>query len=186
MEGLKDSGSMREFGTGAHRDAAEGKGRMDLLPAGVVIGLLDKVGRLQPIYDSECINMALSYAFSALEAKSLGDLEKAAMYAVCACSDKEDVVEGYDSKNLETFSSSFAAGLVIVSKHYEAGAKKYGENNWQNGMPVSVCLDSGIRHACKAMAGIDDEPHFRAAAWNFLCALWFVKNKPDMNDVGLK
>lgn len=39
MSDLKDSGSTREFGTGAHRDAADGKGRCDLLP-------LDIVGKL--------------------------------------------------------------------------------------------------------------------------------------------
>lgn len=34
---LKDSGSRREFETGAVRDMAEGKGRMDLLPFGALI-----------------------------------------------------------------------------------------------------------------------------------------------------
>jgi hypothetical protein len=33
---LKDSGSRREFGTGSVRDVAEGKGRCDLLPLGVL------------------------------------------------------------------------------------------------------------------------------------------------------
>ena len=34
---LKDSGQRREFGTGAVRDMAEGKGRMDLLPWAAII-----------------------------------------------------------------------------------------------------------------------------------------------------
>ena len=28
--------------------------------------------------------------------------------------------------------------------------------------------------------GNDDEPHIRAAAWNFLCAIWTVENLPSM------
>lgn len=33
---LKDSGNRREFSSGAVRDIAEGKGRCDLLPLGVI------------------------------------------------------------------------------------------------------------------------------------------------------
>jgi hypothetical protein len=36
---LKDSGSRTEFGTGAVRDAQEGKGRMDLLPVRALINV---------------------------------------------------------------------------------------------------------------------------------------------------
>jgi len=36
MAELKDSGARRNFGTGAVRDVAEGKGRCDLLPLGVI------------------------------------------------------------------------------------------------------------------------------------------------------
>ena len=46
---LKDSGARREFGTGAVRDIADGKGRADLLPLDVVAAILDT-----PVLD--CIN----------------------------------------------------------------------------------------------------------------------------------
>lgn len=38
---IKDSGARRQFGTGAVRDIAEGKGRCDLLPLDVVGELID-------------------------------------------------------------------------------------------------------------------------------------------------
>ena len=41
MAELKDSGARRDFGTGAVRDVAEGKGRCDLLPLHQVAALLD-------------------------------------------------------------------------------------------------------------------------------------------------
>lgn len=37
---LKDSGNSREFNTGAVRDIAEGKGRCDLLPLGIIGNML--------------------------------------------------------------------------------------------------------------------------------------------------
>ena len=41
MSELKDSGNRREFSTGAVRDVADGKGRCDLLPLGVIANMLD-------------------------------------------------------------------------------------------------------------------------------------------------
>ena len=62
-------------------------------------------------------------------------------------------------------------------------AEKYGENNWQLGQPMHVLMDSGMRHNCKAIAGITDEPHVRATAWNYLCAIWMDEHLPDMRDL---
>lgn len=56
--------------------------------------------------------------------------------------------------------------LQRLAKHYENGAKKYGEGNWEKGMPLSRYLDSLIRHAYKLVMGMDDEDHAAAIAWN--------------------
>lgn len=72
--------------------------------------------------------------------------------------------------------------LLDVALHFEAGAKKYGENNWQKGIPVHSYMDSAIRHYLKCRAGITDEAHDRAFVWNILCAIWTVENKPELND----
>lgn len=58
-----------------------------------------------------------------------------------------------------------------VARHFEAGAKKYAERNWEKGIPLARFLDSGIRHAFAALQGDDDENHAAAAAWNLLCFL---------------
>ena len=39
--------------------------------------------------------------------------------------------------------------LLEVSVHFEEGARKYGENNWQKGIPCSAYIDSGVRHYLK-------------------------------------
>lgn len=93
---IKDSGNRREFGTGGHRDCAEGKGRMDLLP--------------------------------------------------------------------------FRA-LMELSKVFEYGAKKYDDNNWRKGLPLSCYVDSASRHLAKWMIGWRDEPHLAQAAWNIMCLI---------------
>jgi hypothetical protein len=63
------------------------------------------------------------------------------------------------------------AALLELSKHYEAGGKKFGDNNWMKGMPQSVFIDSGLRHLMQYAKGETDEDHLRAAAWNILNAL---------------
>ena len=35
-----------------------------------------------------------------------------------------------------------------LARHFEGGAKKYGDRNWEKGQPISRYLDSALRHAC--------------------------------------
>lgn len=93
---IKDSGTRREFSTGSRRDAAEGKGRFDLLPVWAMLRL---------------------------------------------------------------------------ARHFEAGSKKYGDRNWEKGQPLSIYMDSGLRHAMKHLRGDRDEDHLAAACWNFMCLM---------------
>lgn len=72
--------------------------------------------------------------------------------------------------------------ILEVSKHYEEGAKKYGEYNWQKGIPISRYIDSAVRHYLKHKARHTDEPHDRAFVWNILSAIWTMENKPEMDD----
>lgn len=64
--------------------------------------------------------------------------------------------------------------LLEVAKHFEEGAKKYGENNWQKGIPVHCYIDSAVRHYLKWFRGDNDEPHDRAFVWNLMCCIWEV------------
>ena len=69
-----------------------------------------------------------------------------------------------------------------VSKHFEEGAKKYGEYNWQKGIPTHCYIDSAVRHYLKYLRGDTDEPHDRAFVWNILCCIWTCIHKPALND----
>ena len=68
--------------------------------------------------------------------------------------------------------------ILEVAKHFEEGAKKYGESNWQKGIPVHCYIDSAIRHYLKWLRGDTDEPHDRAFCWNLMCCIWEVDYSP--------
>ena len=72
--------------------------------------------------------------------------------------------------------------VLEVSKHFEEGAQKYGEWNWQKGIPVKRYIDSAIRHYLKWCKGDVDEPHDRAFVWNIVCCIWTCGHKPELND----
>ena len=65
-----------------------------------------------------------------------------------------------------------------------AGALKYGENNWQKGIPTHCYVDSAVRHYLKFLRGDKDEPHDRAFIWNLLCCIWTCEHMPELNDYG--
>ena len=76
-----------------------------------------------------------------------------------------------------------ASAVLEVAKHFEDGAVKYGDRNWEKGIPVHCYIDSAVRHYLKFHRGDKDEPHDRAFMWNLLCAMWTHKNHPKLIDI---
>lgn len=152
---IKDSGNRTEFASGAVRDIQEGKGRCDLLP-------LDVVGLLLATHEQEHKVVDYIYGFT----KS-GDPSYliGALSHFCA-------LRGWDTPTM----------ILEVAIHFENGAKKYGERNWEKGIPVQRYVDSGIRHYLKWLRGDNDENHSAAFCWNMTCAAWTCKHKPELND----
>ena len=141
---IKDSGSRREFDTGAVRDIQEGKGRCDLLP-------LDEVGEL--MRDGILANISIYQQTS-----NVAYLHEA--------------VRLFSAKAFGTVPNA----MLELSKHFEEGAKKYGEWNWQKGLPENSYIDSAVRHYMKWLDGVKDEPHDRAFIWNLMCLAWTHNN----------
>lgn len=73
--------------------------------------------------------------------------------------------------------------ILRLSKHYEAGAKKYKRWNYRMGIPVSSFIDSACRHLAKYQCGYDDEDHLAAAAFNILGAMLMENDLPGMQDL---
>ena len=74
------------------------------------------------------------------------------------------------------------SSLLKLAKHYEKGAKKYSERNWEKGIPVHCFIDSGVRHYLKWTCGWTDEPHKDAFLWNIWGAIWTIRNHPELDD----
>lgn len=157
---IKDSGQRTEFETGAVRDIQEGKGRCDLLPLEVVAILYARE------FGEDTHSVKIFSELSLFTAS--GD------YRFLA----EAVAWFVENRKFRSWSDM----LLEVAKHFEEGAKKYGEHNWQKGIPVSRYLDSGVRHYLKWLRGDTDEPHDRAFCWNMMCAIWTCINKPELNE----
>lgn len=155
---IKDSGTRREFESGAVRDIQEGKGRCDLLPLDVVSKIYDT------FFDDETGIIFGNIA----EFQKTGNIE----FLVHSLDDFISL------SNFERVSNMF----LEVSKHFEEGCKKYGENNWQKGIPTHCYIDSAIRHFLKWLRDDNDEPHDRAFCWNIICCIWTCINKPELND----
>ena len=166
---ILDSGERREFETGAVRDIQEGKGRCDLLPLDAVSGL---IGNEQQEDDLKLVCV-----------KTI--LEKLALFQYTKDVNciKDAVYSFQFSEYPGNGCTTFASMILDVSKHFEEGAKKYGEHNWEKGIPTHCYLDSGVRHLMKWLRGDDDEPHGRAFVWNMICLIWTIENQPQMDDM---
>lgn len=156
---IVDSGERREFESGAVRDVAEGKGRCDLLPLTVVAKILHTHGGdyLPLLFISQYIRT--------------GNQDHLLRAINSFCID-EDV--------------DYITMLLEVSKHYEEGAKKYDERNWEKGIPLHCYIDSAVRHYLKHVRGDEDECHDRAFVWNLLGAVWTQENLPELIDLPFK
>jgi hypothetical protein len=79
--------------------------------------------------------------------------------------------------------------ILAYAAVLEAGAKKYDDNNWRKGMPISRYLDCAERHMGKFKAGFRDEPHLWQALWNIAGAVhsqvqtYFGKYPVEFNDL---
>ena len=61
-------------------------------------------------------------------------------------------------------------GIHRLSVHYENGAVKYGDRNWELGQPFSRYYQSMFRHLQKWVGGAREEDHLAAVVWN-ACAI---------------
>ena len=155
---IKDSGARRRFDTGAVRDICEGKGRCDLLPLDVIA----------LYFGNDKSEKDVGNVFNALQSfQNTGEYTYllTALFA------------------FPRLSFGDACTMFLeVAKHFEAGAKKYDENNWKKGIPVHCYIDSAVRHYLKFLRGDKDEPHDRAFVWNIMCCIWTCRHKPELND----
>lgn len=64
--------------------------------------------------------------------------------------------------------------LERLARHYENGASKYEDRNWEQGIPLRSYLDSTLRHITRWSQGSNDEDHLAAVLWNVAGLIWTI------------
>lgn len=77
-------------------------------------------------------------------------------------------------------------GLEAVARTCAEGAAKYGDWNWEKGMPVHDLLNHALRHVYRHLAGDRSEPHLAHAAWGLLAAIHSDELWPHLNEATLR
>jgi len=63
--------------------------------------------------------------------------------------------------------------LKRYAMRYTDGAKKYGEWNWQKGIPLLRVYESLLRHVFAWREGDKSEDHLAAVLWNAGAIMWY-------------
>lgn len=67
---------------------------------------------------------------------------------------------------------------------FTLGAVKYGDHNYQKGMPYSRYLDSAGRHIEEYKDGLTNEDHLAQACWNIMAVMFHEEYGPEgLDDV---
>lgn len=157
---LKDSGARVSFDSGATRDIQPDKGRCDLLPIDTIVDYFRSVDG---------------------EHSKIGDILEQ-IYRFIKTKDVNYIYSAVSIFVTSEFSDNYTA-ILELSKHFQQGANKYGERNWEKGIPLHSYIDSGVRHLLKYYRKDEDERHDRAFIWNMLCGCWTLKHYPELDDI---
>lgn len=159
---IKDSGNRTAFESGALRDIQEGKGRCDLLPLDII-----------DLWCDDGLQGTLYYVGKYLKCKDNTDYFELILNQFAEEHQAKRIAAGENVNNKLYSLEEYRWNLVLeLAKHFEEGAKKYGDRNWEKGIPCDRYIDSAVRHYCKWRAEWDDEPHDRAFIWNVVCCEW--------------
>ncbi len=139
---------MRQFESGAVRDDNTGKGRFDLIPFEIIAHLCANQG-----------DRFLSYLSFFKDEPAVRHLDQCII----------TLIQYWHSPH---------QALLDLARHAEEGAKKYGEDNWQKGIPLNVYVDSAARHYCQWRTS-GDRIHLTSCLWNVICARWTFNHRKD-------
>lgn len=155
---IKDSGDRTEFESGAVRDVQSlEKGRCDLLPLDVIADYMS--------VPSYCKYGSIFNYIGNFQKTGNDIFLQQALLEFCA-------ERGWDPPTM----------VLEVAVHTAEGCQKYGERNWQKGIPLSRYVDSTLRHYLKWLRGDDDEFHDRAVCWNLISGIWTCRHHPHLNE----
>lgn len=177
----KDDGIKTTFSTGAQRDTRKGKGRYDLLPVCALLRYYNYHQESIIIFEREeslrTADQAIIYLFKYLAGHHDYDYLALAAYAVTGAAATEEYIEEYNCGVLPPLA------IDRLAKRYEFGCDLYGDRNWEKGQPISVLIDSALRHLFMYIDDHINEDHLAAAMWNIFGAMFMEIKHPDQQNI---
>lgn len=174
---VQDSGKRHDFGTGSVRDYREGKGFYHLLPGEAMryyIFTLDRFGA-NDVFDLQKGKLIERILFlincNKFHVSSSGRRKRIKQEL---CFLLYDAMRTFGHSCVPANSSNHYFDWELLKRlavHFENGAKKYGDRNWEHGQPVSAYYCSAFRHLIAEMQAKKDEDHQSAFIWNLFCML---------------
>jgi hypothetical protein len=182
---VKDLGERREASTGAVRDRATGKGRYDLLSPIAMQRTAQALHecnlRATALHAGEILDRAIGsiFAYVAEGSRCVFDHLAISEAHIHEFIHRQELAAGapmptpsFSNVASKLYYLHFSPlALARLARHFENGARKYTDRNWERGIPLSWFIDSALRHLFKVVAGLTDEDHAAAAEWNIHCAI---------------
>lgn len=158
---------------------------MDAMDDGVLVGTPLPAARQQHFFEKDRAAQGLKIAPKKREARKLEDLPVGVRMKIDGEPWLEKAIRPASGLRDSGARTTFETGAVRepatgkgrfdlvppeplrrLAQHYENGAAKYADRNWEKGVPMGRCLNSCLRHIVDFMAGDRSEDHLAAAVWN--------------------
>lgn len=183
---IKMDGEKAAFDGGAIRYTKTGKGRFDLIPGDIIVDLVTHAW--ENFYCEGTMTTSRSdiiqCAYQPDDARYFETIINLVNWRyVQGNTGVDDAGEECKETTYHEFMRGLCKMLKDLAVHYENGAEKYGVDNWKKGIPVTggdrggSFTDSGLRHLNQYLLGYTDEPHCIACIWNFIGAIWTLRNE---------
>lgn len=95
----------------------------------------------------------------------------------CICARPETIVYAgggkRDNEDIPCYHLYPRAALIRTLERYNHGRTKYGDRNWEGGLPAEECYNRAIEHLSKYVNGYTDEDHLAAAVFNINCIMTY-------------
>ena len=84
-------------------------------------------------------------------------------------------VTRYESSRNTRYDLIPPEAMIALAEVLHAGAVKYGDRNWEKGIPVQNCIDHCLGHLMQYQLGDESEPHLEHALCNLAFAITMIR-----------
>lgn len=173
---MADKENIIKLNTGSHKDLRLGKGRYDLIPLDVLGELIR--GQLTKWDGDSPVKELLNYIHKARVATKGYEGEDTIEDIILVKADwLHQAIYSFVTTELKGNWIDLTKRLALL---FEKGAAKYSERDWEKGRPMSIFINSALRHLFQYYNSETDEDHAAAFVWNLLACIDTINKMPEM------